>query len=68
MRLGGDDGLAAVAGIAAPDAVEVGGRPRPEPFQPAAAALAGRDGQADVAEEAGLVEAERVPFRRAGHW
>src|SRR3546814_3562515 len=38
--LGRDHRLAALAGVAAPDAVHVAGRPRPDPLQKVAAALA----------------------------
>ena len=61
MGLGGDDGLGAGAGIAAPDAVHVAGGPGPLADQGLAALLSRRDGEADVAEEARLVEAEAVP-------
>ena len=60
-RLGRDHRLEALAGIAAADAVELGGRPRPDQLQHRAALLAGRDRQADLAEEALGRLAERLP-------
>src|SRR5438309_420900 len=60
---GRDDRLAAGALVAAPDAVDVGRRPRPDALEPGAAALADRMLQADVAEELSFVEAETVPLR-----
>ena len=62
MGFCGDDCLAAGAGIAAPDTVEVGGRPRPETLQRAASALTDRLDEADFAKEGCLVEAKAVPF------
>ena len=59
--LGGDHRLEALAGVAADDAVELGGRPRPDQFQHRAALLAGRHRKADLAEEALGGLAERVP-------
>ena len=59
--LGGDHRLEALAGIAADNAVELGGRPRPDQFQHRAALLAGRDRQADRPEEGLGGLAQRFP-------
>ena len=50
-RLAGDDGLGALAGIAADDAVDLGGRPRGDLLDQHAVLLAGRNLQPDLAEE-----------------
>ena len=59
----GDHGLAAGPGIAAPDAVDIRGRSRPQPLQRRIAALACGTFEARFAEECLFVEAERVPLR-----
>ncbi len=55
VRLGRDHRLEAGAGIAAPDAVDLGGRARPEVLEGRVAVLAPGLAQADLAEE-GLAE------------
>src|SRR4051794_40541982 len=61
--LGRDHGLEAFARVAAPDAVNFAGRPRPDLLQHAPALFSGGKGEADVAEEGRLIERQRLPFR-----
>ena len=63
MGLGGQHRLEPVAGIAAPDAVHLAGRARPDHLQRRAVLLARRHRQADVAEELRMVEGKRLPLR-----
>ena len=58
-----DDGLGALAGIAADDAVDLGGRPRGDLLEHQAALLAGRDLEADLAEEFLRRQVERLAGR-----
>ena len=61
--LPGDDGLGALAGIAADDAVDLGGRPRGDLLDQHAALLAGRRLQPDRPEEFLRREVERLAGR-----
>ena len=61
--LGRDHRLEALAGIAADDAVDLAGRPRPDLLQHRPPGLASRRRQPDRAEEFVGVEVERVPDR-----
>jgi hypothetical protein len=60
-RLRGNHGLGAVARVAAPDAVDVEGRPRPGALQRGEAGLAALFAETDLAEKATRVEAEPAP-------
>ena len=59
--LGRDHGFCARAGIAAPDAVEIGGRARPKPLERATPGLARWGCEPDIAEKRRHIEAERRP-------
>ncbi len=61
-----DHRLGAGSAIAADDAVDLGGRPRPELLENAEALLACRLAQADAAEKPACIEAERAPGRELG--
>src|SRR5690606_11824922 len=61
VRLAGDDGLAAGPGVPAPDAVDLGGRPRPDPLERAVALLAVRGAAVLRGLEPGLL-VEREPL------
>src|SRR5678815_1101475 len=69
-KLGGgarrDDCLDAGAGIAAEDAVDLRGWPRPELLDHTHALFAGGRRQSNSAEEGGDVEIERAPLRELG--
>ncbi len=60
---GGDDGLAALANIAAPHAVDLEGRARAGEIHDGAALLARGDGKADRAEELLRRQAQPLPLR-----
>ena len=64
-RLRGDHRLGSGSAITADDAVDLGGRPRPELLQNAEPGFARGLAQANVAEKAAGVETERAPGRRA---
>ena len=61
-RLGRQHGFRTLARIAAPHAVHVHGRARPDLLEHAAVLLARRNRQADFAQKCALVEIERAPL------
>src|SRR3954467_4526000 len=61
-----DHRLGAGPGVAAPDAVYVAGRPRPDAFEGRPVRLAARSLEADAHQETGLVETKAPPLLAFG--